>query len=449
MLKRSYKIDVARLAFWVSLLFTVFLIGGEFAKRGWQPYQMFEDGYRAAKALIIQSLKTKPFRLLEERIYDGDGVTHYAPERAYQGFTLIQGWFSEGAGLRLIDMEGDLVRRWPADFHSIWPRPSHVFPESNIPKTQFNFDIQGGWLFPDGSVVFNFNGLGTVKMDKCGAVLWTLDRLTHHSITPISDGSFWVPAKNDVREVPDDLLLFDISRESILKARLSYEDLLLLVNSDGQVIKEISVLQALVDGEFEHELFDVGRISKYDPSHVNDIEVVTPALANKISGVEAGDLLVSMRELHMLAILDSDSGQIKWRHTGPWVRQHDPDITEQGTIEVFNNRTDHNKLGRRKDDRVPGSNIISLEPSTGETSIIYPNPGQEGFYTATHGTHQRLENGNRLITETKAGRVFEVDEQGDVVWEYVKPYDDQDAAFIEGAIRYGMNYLEVQDWSCP
>ena len=80
-----------------------------------------------------------------------------------------------------------------------------------------------------------------------------------------------------------------------------YEDLLLLVDSDGHVLKEISVLRALVDGGFEQQLFDVGRIEKFDPTHVNAIEVVTPALANRITGVNEGNLLVSMRNLHRLA----------------------------------------------------------------------------------------------------------------------------------------------------
>ena len=186
----------------------------------------------------------------------------------------------------------------------------------------------------------------------------------------------------------------------------------------------------------------------FDPTHVNAIKVVTQALANKIAGVDEGDLLISMRELHMLAILDSDSGRIKWHHTGPWVRQHDPDITEQGTIEVFNNRSEYHKLGPHAN-RTPGSNLITLDPSTGETAIIYPVHSQDVFHTRIQGTHQRLGNGNRLINESKAGRVFEIDRQKNIVWEYVMPYDDQYAAMIEDAIRYENDYFIDQDWGCP
>jgi hypothetical protein len=81
--------------------------------------------------------------------------------------------------------------------------------------------------------------------------------------------------------------------------------------------------------------------------------------------------------------------------------------------------------------------------------LVYPQSGQETFYTDIMGTHQRLENGNRLINETKGGRIFEVDTEGEIIWEYIKPYDEQYASLIEFAHRYDKDYLTVTDWSCP
>ena len=146
----------------------------------------------------------------------------------------------------------------------------------------------------------------------------------------------------------------------------------------------------------------------------------------------------------MLAIQDAVSGRIKWSHTGPWVRQHDPDITADGKIEVFNNGDDRLSI-----DRPPGSNIISLDPATGEIVALFPLAGQPAFFADIMGTHQRLANGNRLITESRRGRVFEVDPAGDVVWEYVERYDDEHAAWLAGALRYDEAYLTVADWDCP
>jgi hypothetical protein len=37
---------------------------------------------------------------------------------------------------------------------------------------------------------------------------------------------------------------------------------------------------------------------------------------------------------------------------------------------------------------------------------------------------QRLPNGNTLITEGMHGRIFQVTPSGEVVWEYLTPYED-------------------------
>ena len=443
MRNRWKRLDPEKLVFIVSAGFLVFLLGGLFATKRLQPYQMFEDGFKAARQLIEERTQTRPI-LLEELRYEGDGVTVHDAGAAYEGYTAMQGLFPEGIELRLVDMAGEVIHRWPADFDAVWPNPTHVFPDKNLPIDELHYHTHGMWVLPDGSAVFNFGQLGTVKLDKCGSVVWSVDRLTHHSITANQDGSFWIPAKRDVRLVAEDLLLIGLSKDALLSSDGRYEDTLLRVGADGATKQELSVLRAVVEGQFAPELFDMREVSKWDPTHVNDIEIVTPELAARIGAVSEGDLLVSIRQFHMLAILDGHTGAVKWRHRGPWVRQHDPDITEQGMIEVFSNGDEDLAV-----DGVRGSSIMSLDPATGETRTIYPPAGQKGFFTRIMGRHQRLPNGNRLITESMPGRVFEVDEEGRVVWEYIKPYDGTHAALIEEAIRYDKDYFTVQDWRCP
>jgi len=434
----------ARFLFWATVALVIFLVGGEFGKRGMYPYRLFDDGHTAMKTLIKELQQTRPDLLFRHQ-YDGDGVTHHDPTLAYDGLTLIQGFFSEGVELRLVDMKGKVIHRWPADFFSIWPSPSHVVPHKNIPTSRFGYHTQGMWALPDGSMVVNFGAKGTVKMDKCGMVQWTIDRMTHHSITPNPDGSYWIPVKGNVQNMPDRLLLPNVTHDKLMDSSGWYEDRLMLVDALGQKKEEISVLQSLFDGEFERELFDTTKISPLDPTHLNDIEVVNPALAGKIDGVKAGDLLISIRNMSMLAIMDRETGRIKWHRIGPWVHQHDPDITSRGTIVVYNNRS---KALSTSLNRKSGSNLIELDPATGQTSILYPKADQADFYTELMGDHQHLPNGNHLITESLAGRVFEIDDQGNVVWEYIKPYDDTHASMIESAIRYDNDYFSIQDWSC-
>ena len=69
-------------------------------------------------------------------------------------------------------------------------------------------------------------------------------------------------------------------------------------------------------------------------------------------------------------------------------------------------------------------------------------------FSRVKGMHQTLENGNLLITETEAGRVFEVDELGDVVWEYINRYDENESGELMAAARYPEGYFTVSDWTC-
>jgi hypothetical protein len=439
---KSKNKDFSKTLFWLSSFIVVFLLGGIFHTNAWQPYLFFQQGLNTVHNLIKQQFQTRPDLLLKI-IYPGSGVVRHFPDQAQPGLTLVQGIFPEGVELRLIDMSGKVVHRWSVDYFRIWPDPKHIIPKNNIPQSHHNYHTQGMLAFPDGSIVFNVAEKGTVKLSKCGEIQWTIDRMTHHSITSDPDGSLWIPAKGDVTDVSTEYLFDQINEKHLLESRGWYEDRLIKITSDGNIQREISVLQALFEAGLEKELYDVSLIDAMDPSHVNDIDIVTSALARKIKGVEEGDLLISLRQMHMLAILDRNTGKIKWHHVGPWIRQHDPDISAQGVIEVFNNRpvTSSRFHGI-------GSNIIAFDPYSLDTRIIYPQHKETTFYSDIMGTHQLLSNGNRLITESRAGRVFEIDAKGNIVWILLVPYDETHTTVIESAIRYESEFFTVKDWNC-
>jgi hypothetical protein len=183
---RLKDVDWAKGAFWLVVALGLFLAGGVFSTLKLQPYQFFEDGAQAAAELVGQAVETR-HSLLEKIRYQGNGVVSSDPARAYEGFTLIEGLFPEGVELRLLDMQGEIVNRWPVRFAEIWPEPTHV-PQEVIPATDLNYHTHGIWLLTDGSVVFNVSSYGIVKMDRCGDVLWTVDEASHHVITPNPDG---------------------------------------------------------------------------------------------------------------------------------------------------------------------------------------------------------------------------------------------------------------------
>ena len=100
-------------------------------------------------------------------------------------------FFAKGNELRLIRRDGTILNRWPVEFSRIFPNPRHL---SKPPKTDWNVDIHGALALPDGSVIFNFEYAGLVKLDRCGNIIWRLEKATHHSVELSEDGGFWVPS---------------------------------------------------------------------------------------------------------------------------------------------------------------------------------------------------------------------------------------------------------------
>ena len=81
-------------------------------------------------------------------------------------------------------------------------------------------------------------------------------------------------------------------------------------------------------------------------------------------------------------------------------------------------------------------------------SIVYPRDENDSFYSYIMGALQLLANSNILIVESMNGRVFEINSQGQIVGEYVMPYDDDHAAVIEQAVRFPSDYFQVGSWEC-
>jgi len=66
-----------------------------------------------------------------------------------------------------------------------------------------------------------------------------------------------------------------------------------------------------------------------------------------------------------------------------------------------------------------GSRIVRVRPFSNEVEIIYASSADNNFYTRGGGKHQNLPNGNLLIGEPYAGRLFEVTRDGELVWSWL------------------------------
>ena len=95
------------------------------------------------------------------------------------------------------------------------------------------------------------------------------------------------------------------------------------------------------------------------------------------------------------------------------------------------------------------SNITKINPVTRRTEVVYGGREGQEFLTVVRGKHDPTPEGGFLVTEHEAGRVFEVDVQGRIVWEYINRYDAEQVLEMTEARLYPSSYFTVKDWSCP
>lgn len=168
-------------------------------------------------------------------------------------------------------------------------------------------------------------------------------------------------------------------------------------------------------------------------------------MADEYPLFEAGDLLVSLREPHLVFVLDPDTKETKWHASAPFIQQHDPDFVGDGWIGVFDNNEDFTERGTM----LGGSRIVAIQPHTDSMEIRFPTSASDPFYTDVRGKFQRVPNGNMLLTEAQAGRVVEVAPTGQTVWEWIHPpYDARQVPVVTKATRLNLTRQQVDEWVC-
>lgn len=442
---------MARFSFYFSSIALVsallFVAGVYTAEKETFPYRPMKAIYSDIKAVYreLTNLNARPIHWTSLKRYAGNGVTINHTKAEQNEFILLQGLFDDRLEIRLIDRSGRLMQRWPLQPMRIIDKLTHLH---NRPLTPWHVNMRGAIILPDGSVLATLSQITLIKLDRCGKLLWLLDKPAHHSIERNDDGSLWVPSArqhNDSSQLTTKLFEPPYS-----------EDILIKIDADGRIIEEISLVEVFVKNNAYGLLTMTGGgkptpfptirpNSRQSIFHLNDVEALPAALADDFSLFKAGDLLVSLRNRNLLMVIDPASKSIKWWAAYPWIRQHDPDWVKGGLIRVFDNHRD----GTDNGSILGGSRIVEINPVNGATTILYSGNQETPFYTKWGGEQQSLEDGRIIITEAKAGRVFEIDANKDIIWEYINAYDDHHNGDIRFARAYRQDYFTISDWSCP
>jgi hypothetical protein len=198
-------------------------------------------------------------------------------------------------------------------------------------------------------------------------------------------------------------------------------DFVAIIGPDGKTRERIDVMDLLVDNGY------VGLVrqtnNECDPLHLNFVQYVDEQLASRLDRVDAGDLVISLRNVNTVLIFSPQTRAIKWMDTGRYIEQHSPRFLPDGSLVVFDNTGGDAKAG--------GARIVRqrIDDETGERgfSVVAPREGVSlgGDFTSDYAGKIAVgPNGDRLlIALTQMGEIVEIDlESGEALWRYQKVF---------------------------
>ncbi|MBL7197445.1 MAG: aryl-sulfate sulfotransferase [Candidatus Omnitrophica bacterium] len=360
------------------------------------------NSYKYVGSSSIEKLKTLPYLVWmpeEKDNIEKKGVTKNKVGLTYNGFNIYGNYDPPLA--YLIDMSGKVVHTWShkgmQDEIDVW---SYV-------KMCDNGDLLT--LFPKHR--------SFLRVDWDSNVKWIKEMPVHHDIAVAENKDIYTLIRKS-----------DVFFNSGLPL-LILNDYIIILSSDGEIKKKLSLFKILkkeippvVFAKYQRWIINPKNILKifpqkliclradyFDIFHTNTIEIID----RDIDGVcKKGDLLICVRELDLIGIVDIEDEKLVWQWgAGNLDKPHHPTLLENGNILIFDNGY-HRGYSR----------IIELNPLTKNIVWEYKTDPPDEFFSADMGASQRLPNGNTLITESDRGRVFEITQDGEIVWEFYNPH---------------------------
>ncbi|OAA94135.1 aryl-sulfate sulfotransferase [Clostridium coskatii] len=421
------------------------------------------------------------------------GVTIYNPEKCWNGYTIFQ---AKDIGALLIDMNGQEVQLW---------KNLHGFPNKILPggyvigstgerDSRYGFQdmtdlVQVDW---DGNIVWKFNRHEYIE-DPGQKPKW-MARQHHDYQREGNPVGYYVPGMKPKVDKGNTLIL---CHENVKNDRISdkilLDDKIIEVNWDGNIIWKWNASDHFDEFGFDEAAKNIlyrnpnlrtagGGIG--DWLHINSISLIGP---NK--WFDGGDerfnpdnIILDSREANILAIIDKKTGKIVWK-IGPrydtseelinlgWIiGQHNVHMIPrglpgEGNILVFDNGgwggygiPNPGSVSGNRNALRDYSRVIEFDPIT--LKIIWQYTPEEAgfinpldaarFYSPFISNAQRLPNGNTLITEGSDGRIIEVTEDHEIVWEYISPYDGKSSTKMNMVYRsYRVPYSWIPQLDKP
>lgn len=267
----------------------------------------------------------------------------------------------------------------------------------NYPITKkVTYRSQHPLLLKDGSIVFSSGEGPLVRIDACSNIVWLVDRHFHHSIEKKSDGN--IVAVNVIDS--DENYFRKIFGEDAGNLKFRDDGFAEVDPNNGRIINEWSVTKILIDNGYGNHvretltnLADIIHLNDAEPIHITD------------EYVREGDIMLSVRNMSLVALYRPESNKIIWLQQGPWSYQHDIDYQGNGIFTIFGNDTYHHGAIRGY------STIYQYDMKTDEVSEFL-SLKKPDIYTRTEGLHTVLQDNQVFVEETNNGVLHIVDQNG-------------------------------------
>lgn len=358
------------------------------------------------------------------------GTTIYEPDKCSPGYNLIS-----GSGLvKLVTMNGDIAHQW------------HVDPEN---RKGF---IHRCRLLPNNALMLLFGPREidghVAEFDWDGNETWsyTPEHVAHHDFWPTERGSV--------------LLICEISLPSEYRHKIN-DPQRRKVDVFGDELIEVNREKDVIWRWVQHEHMDVNQCNPIpanqnwaggannntitDWTHTNTVQELPENRWCDAgdSRFKPGNILQSMRQLDTISIVDRDSGEVVWSYTGDYnggmSGQHEPHMIEKGLPGAGNIIVFDNGASPHKDLAHCGcSYVLEINPS--DKSLVWVYENGHFFFARFTANCQRLPNGNTLILESLCRRLFEVNPEKEIVWEYIL------TDHAQRVYRYPYDYCAAFKW---
>ncbi len=397
--------------FFLATAFLAFVGGAVVVLSEVFPYRYFYDAYKSAMALKQQSSIDDPYTgtdLWRHARTDARGVTIKKSNAVYKGLTLYTS--GDGAYANLIDMDGNVVHRWSLPYRKVWdqsPRGAEPRPDNLM----FWDKVR---MLPNGDLIAIYSaandspwGYGMIKIDRDSRLLWGYHAHTHHDLDITPDGRV-IALTNAYSDESIDAF-------NALEPHWLEDYVVELDGESGKELSKTSLSHAFLNSPYRELIYAIPRLALDDPLHTNSVQFIDNATARAFAPARgnANQVMVSFRNPSAIGLMDLNSGEMTWARRGPWLSQHYGRALPNGNFMLFDN------LGNFEEKN--GSRVLEVNPLNDAIFWRYTGNKEHPFESGIRSSAEALPNGNRLITESDGGRLFEVNRAGDIVWEFINP----------------------------